>query len=166
MSNRADTEFVFREECWIERNFVPIGKSPSCFQTYRLRAAASIEPLELRFCRYVKTIGQTHLDLLGEQIIWRPVAESLALEKFAEEKCPWRQHVGIYCVGETAARKCRRRTVRAGHFLDGWDPTGQLSALLLLVPERSDLTQKTQELRTQLAESTTAQLQKRRTFFS
>ena len=31
VSNSADTEFVFGEECWIERNLVPIGKSPSCF---------------------------------------------------------------------------------------------------------------------------------------
>ena len=117
VSNRADTEFVFGEKRWIERNFVPISKSPSCFQTHCLRAAATIEPLELRFRRYVKTIGQTHFDLLGEKIIGRPVAESLALKKLAEEKCPWRQHVGIYCVGETAARKLGRRSVRAGHFL-------------------------------------------------
>src|SRR6266480_2543979 len=31
VSNSADTEFVFGEECWVERNLVPIGKSPSCF---------------------------------------------------------------------------------------------------------------------------------------
>ncbi len=105
VSNRADAEFVFGEECWIERNLVPISKSPSRFQTHCLRAAATIESFELRFRRYVKTIGQTHFDLLGEKIIRRPVAEALALKKFAEEKCPWRQHVGIYGVGETAARK-------------------------------------------------------------
>src|SRR4029453_8301252 len=117
VSNRADTEFILGEKCWIERNLIPIGKRPSCFQAHRLCAAASIEPFELRFRRYVKTIGQTHFYLLGEKIIGRSVAESLALEKFAEEKCPWGQHVGIYCVGETAARKRRWRAVSARHFL-------------------------------------------------
>ena len=116
VSNRADAEFVFCEKCWIERNLVPISKSPSCFQTHCSRAAATIEPFELRFRRYVKTIGQTHFDLLGEKIIGRSVAEALTLKKFAEEECPWRQHVGIYCVGETAARKLGWRAVRAGHF--------------------------------------------------
>ena len=86
MSNGADAEFVFGEDCRIERNFVPIRKSPSCFQAHRLRAAASIEPFELRFGRYVKAIGQTHFYLLGEKIIGWSVAESLAFEKFAEEE--------------------------------------------------------------------------------
>ena len=116
MSNGADTEFVFGEDCRIERNLVPISKGPSRFETHAPRAAAAIESFELRFRRYVKTIGQTHFYLLGEQIIGRSVAKSLTLKKFAEEECPWRQHVGIYCVGETAARKLGRRTVRAGHF--------------------------------------------------
>src|SRR6266480_4555142 len=31
VSNRADTQFVFGEECWIERHLVPISKSPPCF---------------------------------------------------------------------------------------------------------------------------------------
>src|SRR5437899_525448 len=47
MSNRADTEFVFCKECWIERNLVPISKSPSCFQTHCLRAATTIKSFEL-----------------------------------------------------------------------------------------------------------------------
>src|SRR5262249_30466648 len=34
VSNRADTEFVFGENCRIERNLVPISKGPSCFQTH------------------------------------------------------------------------------------------------------------------------------------
>ena len=105
MSNRADTEFVFGKYCRVERNLVPISKSPSCFQTHCLRAAAAIKSFELRFRRYVETIGQTHFHLLSEKIIGRSVAESLALEKFAEEKCPWGQHVGIYGVRETAHAK-------------------------------------------------------------
>ena len=105
VSNSADTEFVFREESWIERNLVPISKSPSCFQTHCLHAATAIKSFQLCFGRYVKTIGQTHFDLLSEKIIWRSVAESLTLKKFAEEKRPWWQHVGIYCIGKTAARK-------------------------------------------------------------
>src|SRR5262249_16254328 len=76
---------------------------------------------ELRFRRYVKTIGQTHLYLLGEKIIGRSVLESLALKKFAEEQRPWGQHVGIYYVGETAARKPGWRAVSARHFLGGDD---------------------------------------------
>ena len=44
------------------------------------------------------------------------MAEPLTLKKLAEEKRPWRQHIGIYRIGKTAARKLGRRTVRAGHF--------------------------------------------------
>src|SRR5262249_61933608 len=86
MSNRSDTEFILREDCWIERNFVPIRQGPSCFQAHRLRAAAAIEPFPLRFCGYVKTPRQTHFYFLGEKIIGRSVAESLALKKFAKEE--------------------------------------------------------------------------------
>src|ERR1043166_1078534 len=50
VSNRADTEFVFSEECRIKWNLVPICKSPSCFETHCLRAATAIESFELRFC--------------------------------------------------------------------------------------------------------------------
>ena len=117
MSNGANAEFVFREECWIERNLVPISKSPSCFKTHCLRSAAAVESFELRFRSDVKTIGQTHFDLLGEQIIGWPVAESLTLKKLAEEECPWRQHVRIYCVGKTATRKRRWRTIGTGYLL-------------------------------------------------
>ena len=117
MSNGADAEFVFGEDCRIERNLVPISKGPSCFETHRLHAATAIKSFELCFGRDVKTIRQTHFDLLGEKIIGRSVAESLALKKFAEEECPWRQHIGIYYVGETAARKLGWRAVCAGHFL-------------------------------------------------
>ena len=86
MSNGADAEFVFGKNCRVERNFIPISKRPSCFQTHRLRTAATIEPFELRFRRYVKAIGQTHFYLLGEKIIGWPMAEPLALEKLPEEK--------------------------------------------------------------------------------
>src|SRR5437660_3158888 len=86
VSNSADTEFVFGEHCWVERNLVPISQSPSGFQTPCLRAATAVKSLELCFGRYVKTIGQTHFDLLGEKIIRRPMAESLALKKFPKEK--------------------------------------------------------------------------------
>src|SRR5438552_1415974 len=121
MTNRADTEFVFCKECWIERNLVPIGKSPSCFQTHRLRAATAIKSFELCFSGNPKTIGQTHFDLLGETVIGRPMAEPLALKNLAEEKCPWRQYVSIRQVGEPAARKSRRRAVGTGHFLAAHD---------------------------------------------
>src|SRR5262249_10080674 len=121
MSNGADTEFVFCKYRWVEGNFVPISQSPSGFQTHCLGAATTIETFELRFRRYVKTIGQTHLYLLGEKIIGRSVLESLALKKFAEEQRPWGQHVGIYYVGETAARKPGWRAVSARHFLGGDD---------------------------------------------
>jgi len=53
---------------------------------------------------------------LSEKIIWWSMAEPLTLKKLAKEKRPWRQYVGIHCVGETAARKSGRRAVRAGHF--------------------------------------------------
>src|ERR1044071_7874639 len=118
MSDGANAEFILGEERWIERNFVPISKSPSCFQTHRLRAAATVEPFELCFRRYVETIGQTHFDFLSEKIIGRSVAESLTLKKFAEEECPWGQHVRIHCVGETAPRKLGWRSVRARHFFE------------------------------------------------
>src|SRR5213078_2928862 len=86
MSNRADPKFVFGEKCRIERNLIPISKSPSCFQTHCLRAAAAIKSLKLCFGSYVETTGQSHLDLLSEEMIRRPVAESLSLIQFAEEK--------------------------------------------------------------------------------
>ena len=155
MSNRADAEFVFGEDCRIERNLVPISKSPSRFQTHCPRAAAAIEPFELRFRRYVETKGQTHFYLLGEKIIGRSVAEALALKKFAEEECPWRQHVGIYCVGETAARKLGWRTVRAGHFFAraghfrGRDNDRSLSCCLRR--RRNDSRQKTSNMRSAIS---------------
>ena len=156
MSNRADAEFVFGEDCWIERNLVPISKSPSCFQTHRLRAAAAIEPFELRFRRYVKTIGQTHFYLLGEKIIGRSVAEALALKKFAEEECPWRQHVGIYCVGETAARKLGRRAVALGTSSyalgTSWAVTTTGPLCCCLRRRRNDLRQTTSNMCTRSAE--------------
>ena len=155
MSNRADAEFVFGEYCRIERNLVPISKSPSCFQTHCLRAATTIKSFQLCFRRYVKTIGQTHFDLLSEKIIGRSVAEPLTLKKFAEEKCPWRQHVGIYCIGKTAARKLGWRTVRTGHRYalgTSW-PVTTTAALLLLVPEPSDLRKKHKSCGTQSAGS-------------
>src|SRR5205814_5165572 len=102
---------------WVQRDLIPVSQSPSCFQTHCLIASATIKSFELRFRRYVKTVGQTHFHLLGEQVIGWPVAKSLTLKKLAEEKCPWRQDVRIYYVGETAARKLGRRSVRAGHFL-------------------------------------------------
>src|SRR5205807_10513860 len=95
MSNRADPKFVFGEKCRIERNLIPISKSPSCFQTHCLRAAAAIKPFELRFGRYVETIWQPHFDLLSKEMIGRPVPESLSFIQFAEEKRPWRQYIGI-----------------------------------------------------------------------
>jgi hypothetical protein len=121
VSNRADAEFVFGEDSWVERNLVPISKSPSCFQTHRLHAATPIKSFQLRFRRDVKTIRQTHFDLLGEQIIRRSMAEPLTLKKFAEEKRPWRQHIGIYRIGKTAARKHRWRTVGTWYPLLGRD---------------------------------------------
>src|SRR5437870_3423082 len=117
VTNRADTEFVFGEECWIERNLVPIRKSPSCFQTHCLRAATAIKSFELCFGGNPKTIGQTHFDLLGETVIGRPMAEPLALENLSEEKCPWWQYIGLRRVGKAAARKSWRRTVGGRHFL-------------------------------------------------
>ena len=33
------------------------------------------------------------------------MTEALALKKFAEEECPWGQHIGIYRVGETRSAK-------------------------------------------------------------
>src|SRR5262249_45488596 len=119
VSNRADTEFVFGEDCRIERDLVPIGQSPACFQTHRLRAAATIKSLELCFGRYVKTIRQTHFDLLSKKMIGRPVPEALAFVKLTEEKGPWWENVCIHRVGEAAAGKSRWRTVSAGHFLGG-----------------------------------------------
>src|SRR5437773_7780936 len=121
VSNSADTEFVFGEECWIKRNLVPISKSPSCFQTHCLCAATTIKSFELCFRGNPKTIGQTHFDLLSEKIIGRPVAEPLALKNLAEEKCPWRQNVGPRCVEKPAARKSWRRAVGTGHFLAAHD---------------------------------------------
>src|SRR5262249_8040389 len=47
VSNGADTELVFSEECRIERDLIPISQGPSCFQAHRLRAATSIESFEL-----------------------------------------------------------------------------------------------------------------------
>src|SRR5207249_8147502 len=47
VSNGADTEFVFGEQCRIEGNFVPISKSPSGFQTHCLRSASTIKSFEL-----------------------------------------------------------------------------------------------------------------------
>src|SRR4029453_17697733 len=102
VSNSSDAKFVLSEECWIEQNFVPIRKSPSCFQAHRLRAASSIKSFPLRFRSDVKTVRQPHFDLLSKQIIRRPMTESLTLKKLAKEECPWRQHVRIHCVGETA----------------------------------------------------------------
>jgi hypothetical protein len=49
------------------------------------------------------------------------MAEPLALENLSEEKCPWRQNVGLRCVGETAAGKSGRRAIRAGDFFTGDD---------------------------------------------
>src|SRR5262249_2278675 len=98
MPNGADAEFVFCKYRWVEGNFVPISQSPSGFQTDCLGAATTVETFELCFRRYVKTIGQTHLYLLGEKIIGRSVAESLALKKFAEEERPRGQHVGVHRV--------------------------------------------------------------------
>jgi hypothetical protein len=86
VSNGAHAEFVLGEYRRVERNLVPISQSPSRFQTHSLRATAPIKSFPLRFRRYIKTIGQTHFYLLSEKIIWRPVAESLALKKFAEEE--------------------------------------------------------------------------------
>ena len=86
MSNRANTEFVFGEDSRVERNLVPICQRPARFQTDCLRAAATIKSFESRFRRDVKAIGQTHLDLLSEKMIRRPMAEPLALIKFTEEK--------------------------------------------------------------------------------
>src|SRR5262249_17861864 len=40
VSNRADTEFVFGEDCRIERDLVPISQSPSGFQAHCLIATA------------------------------------------------------------------------------------------------------------------------------
>src|SRR5207253_6922547 len=80
VTNHADTEFVFGEECWIERNLVPIGKSPSCFQTHRPRATTAIESFELCFRCNAEAIGQTHFDFLSETVIGRSMAEPLAIE--------------------------------------------------------------------------------------
>src|SRR4029077_7528566 len=49
------------------------------------------------------------------------MSEALTFKKFAEEKCPRRQYVGVYYVGETAARKPGWRAVSARHFLGGDD---------------------------------------------
>src|SRR5439155_7795331 len=76
---------------------------------------------ELCFSGNPKTIGQTHFDLLGETVIGRAMAEPLALKNLAEEKCPWRQNVGLRCVGKAAARKSRWRAVGTGHFLAAHD---------------------------------------------
>src|SRR5262249_6224426 len=57
VSNRADTEFVFGENCRVERNLVPISKGPPRFETHASRSAAAIKSLELRFGRYVETPG-------------------------------------------------------------------------------------------------------------
>src|SRR5438132_12247135 len=49
------------------------------------------------------------------------MTEPLALKNLAEEKCPWRQNVGLRCVGKAAARKSRRRAVGTGHLLAAHD---------------------------------------------
>src|SRR4029077_746750 len=114
-SYRADTEFVFGEESWVERNLVPISQSPSRFQAHCLDAATAIKSFQLCFGRDVKTIRQTHFDLLSEQIIGWSMTDPPSLKKFAEEKRPWRQHVGIYRIGKTAARKGGRRAISTRH---------------------------------------------------
>src|SRR5262249_3002228 len=43
VSNGADAEFVLREDCWIERDLVPIRKGPACFQTHCLHTTTAIE---------------------------------------------------------------------------------------------------------------------------
>src|SRR5207245_7103321 len=43
MANGADAEFVLSKKGWIERNLVPVSKSPSCFQTYCFRATTTIK---------------------------------------------------------------------------------------------------------------------------
>src|SRR4029453_2809513 len=121
VSNSADTEFVFGEERWIERNVVPLSKSPSCFYAHCFRAPSTFKSFELCFRGHPKTIRQTHFDLLSEKMIGRSMAEPLALVNLSEEKCPWRQNVGLSNVGETAAGKGGRSSVRAGHFLAGND---------------------------------------------
>src|SRR6266568_4995753 len=117
VSNPADTEFIFGEECWIERNLIPIGKSPSYFYAHCFRTPTTVKSFELCFRRHPKPIRQTHFDLLSEKMIGRPMPEPLALVNLSEEKCPWRQNVGLRRVGKAAARKSGRSSVRAGHFL-------------------------------------------------
>jgi hypothetical protein len=121
VANGSDTKFVFGEERWIERNLVPLSKSPSCFYAYCRRAPSTFKSLELRFRRHPKTIRQTHFDLLSDEMIGWSMAERLSLVNLSEEKCPWRQNVGLRHVGETAAGKCGRSPIRAGHFLTRYD---------------------------------------------
>src|SRR5262249_20620796 len=116
VSNGADAKFVFGENRRVQRNLVPISKSPSRFETHGLRATTAIKSFPLRFRRYVETPGQTHFDLLSEKMIRWSVPKSLSFIQFAEEECPRGQHVGIYCVGKTATRIRRRRAVGAGDF--------------------------------------------------
>src|SRR5947199_10657131 len=54
-------------------------------------------------------------------MIGRPVAEPLALKNLTEEKCPWRQNVGLRQVREPAARKSWRRAVGPAHFFAAQD---------------------------------------------
>ena len=72
------------------------------------------------------------------------MAKALALKKFAEEECPWRQHIGIYGVGESGRAKtpvARRKR----WALPSPVTTTVPHVLLLLAPERNDLRQKTPE---------------------
>src|SRR5262249_3885944 len=79
MANDADAKFVFDEYGWIERNFVPISQGVAAFKAHRVKPAAAVEAFQLCFSSDTESARQTHFKLLGEEMVWRPVLEGVAL---------------------------------------------------------------------------------------
>src|SRR5438477_4501487 len=65
----ADSEFVFGENCWIERNLIPIGKCVACLNAEGGVLACAMVSLDHVFDCEIHAVGQTEFYFLRKGMV-------------------------------------------------------------------------------------------------
>src|SRR4029079_5114316 len=117
MEDFSRAEFVFGEQRRIERNLVPIGQRPTCFNAEVAVRYVTLGKLDLVLYCYAEPIGQAYFYLLSQEVIsW-----SMRIEvSFVDQPCEHttsRKHIGIGERRKTAAGKSTWCTISTRQFI-------------------------------------------------
>ncbi len=103
MQNITDSEFPFRENGGIERNFVPVRESIARFDTETSILPSAAKAFNRVFNRDSEPSRQAELDFLGKHVIGAVETESVSLINDTGVDRPGWKDVGVEKRRKTAA---------------------------------------------------------------